>query len=226
MRTALAILSVVPLLGQGRPAIKVHLEGVVVDDSGKPIERARVDHGTRSPFPYGPYTDAQGHFSIEAEGPAVVIRKPGFESYFLRLDGTNSVEVVMRAELPWPRCNVAPTRRVKTVQGRDVDYIQTSRVVETKEGPKALRAGEGPYWSAGMPPNDTVWGSVEYVEHVEPSRGRTEIDIYVVDARGKTKEGHYWRYRGNLIQSNDYSDVDQPTAALMDRLIGGNCPPF
>src|ERR1039457_2260461 len=86
MRHALITFLAIPLLGQGMKAVAKHepvmVEGIATDQRGNPIEGARVDHAIGTPSPVGPTTDPQGRFSIDAEGPAVVIRKPGFESYF------------------------------------------------------------------------------------------------------------------------------------------------
>jgi hypothetical protein len=228
MRLGLIMFLTIPLLGQrSRPAVSpppVPVEGTVQDESGNQIQGARVDHAPFTRNGFGPETDSQGHFTVQADGPAVVIRKPGFDSYFLRTDGTNPVHVIMKSFKPWPECVFAAAilPKVKVVTGGDVDYTTTSRILETKEGPKALQDGKGPLWTVGMPNTSEVWSSVEYVEHIEVVNG----PLWVIDARGKTKEGKYWRYRGMLGQSSAYGNVDQPTAALMDRLIGGHCPPF
>jgi len=217
-----------PAAAQITPVVSplpVRVEGIVEDESGRPIAGARVDHASLRGPELDRDSDSNGHFAVQAEGPAVVIRKPGFESYFLRIAGASPVRIVLKPYIPGPQCVEGAIAGVRILQGRDADYATRSRVLDTKDGPRALVEGEGALWSFGVPNTSDVWSSVKYLEHVETERGAGG-DVWVVDARGKTREGKYWRYRGKLGHSTTYRDADQVTAALMDRLIGGHCPPF
>jgi hypothetical protein len=54
-----------------------------------------------------------------------------------------------------------------------------------------------------------VWDSVEYAESVTANP----------DARGKTKDGAYRRYRGTIGDSCAYSKVDLAAATAFDCLL-------
>ena len=198
------------LLAQSTPKSRV-ISGVVVDIGGKLVQGARIEHGRTR---VGQSTDKDGRFEFETDAPAVVIRKVGFQSHFLRTEGAAGARIMLAPAQPVASCtlNSVPKHTVKT--GQDVDYTSTATIIETEDGEAALVCGNGPFWSFGVPDDSLVWESVEYSESVTTDYGG------IVDARGKTKDGKYWRYRGILGSSCSYSKVDQTTAAALDCLMG------
>jgi hypothetical protein len=204
------ILSAAALLAQSTLQSRT-ISGIVVDASGKPLQDARIDHGDRRT---GHLTGAEGRFEFVTTAPAVVVRKAGYQSHFMRTENAVGVRIVLEPAHPFPACTLdaAPKHTVKT--GQDIDYTSTATIIETKEGQAAIVCGNGPLWSFGMPEDSLVWESVEYSESVSSDYGG------VVDARGKTRDGKYWRYRGVLGSSCSYSKVDQTTAAALDCLMG------
>jgi hypothetical protein len=198
------------LLAQSAATSRV-ISGVVVDNGGTPVQGARIEHGKTR---VGQSTDTDGRFEFETDAPAVVIRKAGFQSHFLRTDGAEGARIMLDPAGPVAACTLdtVPKHTVKT--GQDIDYTSTATIVKTKDGQAALVCGRGPFWSFGVPPDYLVWESVEYSEIV------TSGDGGIVDARGKTKDGKYWRYRGTFGSSCSYSKVDQTTAAVLDCLMG------
>jgi hypothetical protein len=47
--------------------------------------------------------------------------------------------------------------------------------------------------------------------------------VMILDARGTTPSGKFWRYLGFLGESAFYHDADEPTARILDRVIDGAC---
>jgi hypothetical protein len=186
------------------------ISGVVVGASGKPVQGARIDHGdSRTDH----LTGVEGRFEFVTTTPAVVVRKTGYQSHFMRTEDAVGVRIVLEPAHPFPACTLgaAPKHIVQT--GQDNDHTSTATIIETKEGEAAIVCGNGPFWSSGVPGDSFVWESVEYSESVTSDYGG------VVDARGKTLDGKYWRYRGILGSSCSYSKVDQTTAAALDCLM-------
>jgi hypothetical protein len=185
------------------------ISGVVVGASGKPVQGARIDHGGSRT---GHLTSVEGRFEFVTTTPAVVVRKTGYQSHFMRTENAVGVRIVLEPAHPFAACTLdaVPERTVKT--GQDIDYTSTATIIKTKEGQSALVCGNGPSWSFGTPDDSLVWQSVEYSESIDYGG--------VVDARGKTKDGKYWRYRGVFGSSCSYSKVDQMTAAALDCLMG------
>lgn len=103
-------------------------------------------------------------------------------------------------------------------QGQDIDYGARSYYVETKKGPRGIRHGSGPLWGLGMPFDSDVWRSVKY-EETSYDFGRQTI----VDARGQWRNGQRWRYLGKLGESAAYSDVDDATSKILDKVMDGAC---
>jgi hypothetical protein len=73
-------------------------------------------------------------------------------------------------------------------------------------------------WSFGIPSALEAWQSVEYDEATY-----TNGNIAIIDARGQAANGKRWRYPGKFGESADYSDVDEPTARILDRVLDGAC---
>ena len=204
------ILSATGLLAQSTLQSRT-ISGVVVDASGKPVQGARIDHGDSRT---GNLTGAEGRFEFVTTTPAVVVRKTGYQSHFMRTENAVGVQIVLEPAHPFPACTLdaMPKHTVKT--GEDIDYTSTATIIDTKEGHAAIACGNGPFWSSGIPDDSLVWESVEYSESVTSDYGG------IVDARGKTRDGKYWRYRGIFGSSCSYSKVDQITAAALDCLMG------
>jgi hypothetical protein len=78
--------------------------------------------------------------------------------------------------------------------------------------------GSGPLWSFGLPFDQDFWRSVKYEEV------RYEIGgLTIIDARGEFPNGRRWRSLGKFGESASYSDVDQETAKILDKLLDGAC---
>ncbi|HUI56491.1 MAG TPA: carboxypeptidase regulatory-like domain-containing protein [Bryobacteraceae bacterium] len=211
MRCVFALVLVAnALLGQTGPQART-ISGVVLDSSGKPIEGARIEHtGTKRAYATG----MDGRFELVTEAPAVVVRKVGFQSYFLRTDGATGVRITLEPAHPAAGCTLDSLPGHTVNFSHDVDYDSSLTIVQTKNGPAALLCGNGALWSGGIPSDSLVWQSVNYSESVNADYGG------VVDARGRTRDGKYWRYRGILGSSCSYEKVDLPTATALDCLMG------
>jgi hypothetical protein len=194
-----------------------NISGVVTDQSGKPIEAARIDH-TGAPVVNAPgvpnsdpadtqTTDAAGQFHITTEAPAIVIRKPGYESQRLLIKSDEAVKVVLRPIQP-ASCKVNPPPRWQKRQANDIDYSGTWFVVKTREGKKGIISGSGPSYSWGAPSDRDVWSSVEYYENMYPDG--------IIDARGHTSDGKYWRSKTVFGAAAQYYGMDAAAAQELD----------
>jgi hypothetical protein len=215
-----------------------HIVGVVVDQGGQPVAEARIDHSNDRGQVH--QTDAQGRFELDTQAPALVIRKAGFQSEYVRTQETTDARVTLRElgkRREFPTCTSsgkydgidgwgASFRFPKTAgvhvseQGHDIDHGARSYYVDTKQGRKGIMHGSGPMWSFGTPSDLDVWRLVNY-EEIAYSAGAQLI----IDARGQMRDGNCWRYLGKFGESASYSGVDEATAKILDRFLDGACLP-
>jgi hypothetical protein len=215
MQTWIAAMLLVLLLSTH--AMCAHVSGVVTDQSGNPIQAARVDHigapvinapGVPSSEPSGAQaTDAAGRFQITTEAPAIVVRKPGYESERLLIRGDEAFSIVLRPIRP-AVCKVNPPPRWQKKQANDIDYSGTWFVVKTTEGKKGIISGRGPSYSWGAPSDRDIWTSVDYYEIMYPDG--------IIDARGHTSDGKYWRSKTVFGAAAQYYGVDATVAQQLD----------
>jgi hypothetical protein len=210
------------------------VSGVVTDQHGVSIVAAAIQQTDAQDREL--VTDARGHFELSTRAPALVIRKVGFKSAFIRSANARSLRITLEptgGTLPmcshqslcnsldgWNSIFCFPsTQGVKvSKQGQDIDYGMRSFTVQSKNGVTGIRHGSGPLWSFGTPENEDVWKSVDYSEKtymVDKS--------FIVDARGKTTNNRFWRFFGRFGESASYSDVDPESAILLDRVLDGVC---
>jgi hypothetical protein len=213
-----------------------HIAGVVVDPEGRPVADARIDHSNSSGQGL---TDSEGRFELDTKAPFLVIRKVGFQSERVSTQKNGlGVRVVLRKlnqDRTLPSCSDAGKYvgikgwasslrfpRVSGVkvgpQGRDIDYGIRFYYIKTKQGRKGIMHGSGPMWSTGLPMDIDVWRSVKYEEAMFDAAGRT-----TTDARGQLPNGSYWRDLATFGESASYSDVDEPTAEILDQVLDGVC---
>jgi len=233
------ILALVCMEGQGIQDLLLpevhHVSIVVVDQSGKPVSAARIEHSDERRKLL--LTNADGRFDFYTNAPVMVIRKDGFRSEPVRPVNAADVRVVLKPDQirPFPRCpktgqydgieamfssfrfpRIAGV--IASGQGLDADYVSRSYYVETPQGPKGIRHGSGPMWSLGLPLDRDVWRSVDY----EEATYRFD-DLSITDARGRMANGNRWRFLGMLGETASYSDVDDVTAKVLDKLLDGAC---
>lgn len=208
------------------------ISGTVLDPDGKPIAGARIQHSNiRSATVQ---TDAAGKFELQTPAPALVIRKAGYRSQWLRTTDSPTVQIILQpsglqiracprtepcesitgwgAEFCFPRVPGVTASR----QGQDIDYGIRGYVIDNSKA--GIRHGSGPLWSFGLPSDDDVWQSVEYRETVFGASPPLTID-----ARGRTADGKHWRNLGRPGESASYRDVDEADALLLDRVLDGVC---
>jgi len=206
------------------------VSGFVVDLGGAPIPNAWVYHlGGRD----SAKTDARGHFDLTTRVPRVVIRKSGYESYVLDTQRAKEVKLILRpVSRNLPMCKGTDSchslngsfcfPKVKGVKahtpGSDVDYRAESFTV----GKKGILHGSGSVWTFGVPFDEDVWEATDYREDSFTQMGLGGL-IGIVDARAKSSKGTYWRYLGEVSESASYRDVNQATAALLDKVLEGVC---
>jgi hypothetical protein len=213
-----------------------HIAGVVVDPEGKPVVEASIDHSNDRQQAH--QTDSEGKFELDTRAPAIVVRKAGFRSEWVRTKEVTELPVTLQklsgtglfracsstgdyigidgwgALFQFPK-----TPGVKaSPQGQDIDYGARSYYVETKDGPKGIRHGSGALWSFGIPLDRDVWRSVKY-EEVMYNAGRFTI----IDARGRLPNGDRWRSLGKFGETASYTNMDEATAKILDGFLDGAC---
>ena len=207
--------------------------GIVSDSSGRPISGAVIQHLGRSNS--DGTTDSSGHFEFSTRVPAFVIRKVGYESVLVRTENAHAIQITLKqSEAAIPACSsksvcttagwgtvfcFANIRGVTTSeQINDIDYGKRIYSVRSKHGRQAMSHGGGPMWGAGLPFDEDVWSSVEYSE----KSYRYGAGV-IIDAKGKSASGKFWRSIGRFGETATYRDVDQESAALLDRVLDGMC---
>ncbi len=102
-------------------------------------------------------------------------------------------------------------------RSQDIDYALRRYVIETPEGRKAMLNGSGQFWIHQAPIED-VWASDQFIEV------RTLVGHFdVIDARGKTDDGHYWRYLSRFFESVGYEDLTADEASIFDKALDRVC---
>jgi hypothetical protein len=217
--TTFACFAAAMLLGALPTASAATVTGIVTDASGKPVENARIDHTGKivvvaathlaiKPSPNQIRTDSEGHFRVVTDAPAVVVRKPGYESQRVRIAGDARVQVTLRRVESTSRCKLSAPPVFRTKQANDVDYTATWFYIKTKDGPKGIISGSGPTYSFGAPSDSDVWTSVEYAEFMYESG--------VIDAAGRSADGTYWRSRSIFGAVAQYYRQNRETAEQLD----------
>lgn len=219
------------LLSQARS-----IDGLVVGTDGKPLADVRVEHHEYNR--QSVLSDVNGRFQLQTRAPALVLRKTGYRSYFLRTAEASHVRIVLVTEksggMPgacaansecqsitgWGSifCLPSITGVKSSAQGHDADYGIRAYSIETESGPIQLRHGSGPMWSFGIPVDTEVWKSVEYGES-----SYVQAKLLIRDARGRGADGKRWRYVGIFGESASYSNADEDAAKLFDRMLDGMC---
>ena len=217
--SALRIVPLAILLAVVRPVAGATIEGTVTDASGKPLENARIDHiGKRvivvstdlaiKPSPDEIRTDSEGRFRVTTDVPAFVVRKPGYESERVRVNGDAQVKITLQRITSTSRCKLSVPPHFKTKQANDVDYTATWYYIDTKTGPQGIISGSGPTYSWGAPSDKDVWKSADYSEFM--------YDSGVVDASGHSADGKYWRLRSIFGAAAQYYNQTRENAELLD----------
>ena len=207
------------LLGTAPTSACAIIAGTVTDASGKPLQNARIDHtGKRvivvatslamEPSPDEIRTDAEGHFRVVTDVPAIVVRKSGYESQRLRLSGDAQVKVTLQRIRSTSRCKLSVEPAFKTKVANDVDYTATWFYIKSKDGRKGIISGSGSSYSWGAPRDADVWTSVEYAEFMYESG--------IIDASGHSADGKYWRVRSVFGAASQYYGQTREMAEKLD----------
>jgi hypothetical protein len=207
------------------------VSGVIVDDAGKPVPEAHIDHSdvqAREQL----FSDERGRFQIRTRAPALIVRKLGYDGQLVRLaQPAVTIRVVLRRSarrLPLcaAQCRTLDTRAsafclppVPRVRGGDPGHYEDTFVrAYTLPGGQEMLHGAGPHWSLGIPYTGDVWESSDYAEHSYAASG-----VDVIDARGTSPGGKRWRYLGRYGESVTYYEADRETAVAFDRILDGAC---
>jgi hypothetical protein len=181
-------------------------------------------------------TDLNGHFELSTRAPAFVVSKIGYESAFVLTEDAHSLQITLKKiQRAIPAClnkslctsvsgfgNVFCFTSVKGVkvsdQLNDIDYGSRIYSVKSKSLRHVMQHAGGPTWGEGLPFDENVWASIEYSEKTFAYGSQ-----YIVDARGKSSSGKFWRSIGRFGETASYYYADQESTALFDRVLDGMC---
>jgi hypothetical protein len=211
------------------------LSGIVVDQQGRPIQAVSIKHTGEIPV-RGHETDAQGRFEFKTDAPAIVFRKEGYDSVFVRND-VSDIRIVLNSSHPAEFHDCQSTARLVSIdgwrasfafqqieevtvssQGRDIDYGARNYSIGKGKSARGIMHGSGPMWDFGTPSDFDVWRSVQYEETLF-----TKGEITIRVARGQFSNGNRWRYLGQFGESASYSDVEPGSADILDKFLDGAC---
>lgn len=210
-----------------------NVSGVVLDDSGKPVAGAHIDHSDLEPREQL-FTDDRGRFQLRTRAPAIVVRKLGYDGQLVKTGSAGTLRVILHHATRTLEPCAPACRGLKTSasvfcfppipgvhigeQGRYEDTFVRAFTVQSADRTTELLHGAGPTWSLGIPYTGDVWESSHYSERALPGDGSD-----VVDARGVAPDGRRWRYLGRYGESASYYEADPPAATLLDRVLDGVC---
>jgi len=214
-----------------------YIAGGVVDQTGNPIPRVQISY-TGSEFAYNE-TDGEGKFALQTKAPAIVFRKEGFSSAFVRFSAElplSNLRVVLATSTgarTLPNCPRGKSLmgtaggqlyfpKIPSVkqgrQGSDIDYAFRTYSISTRNGPQDIFHAAGPLWSPGSPSVVEVWKLVKYSETYLMAG-----EWPVIEARGEYPDGKRWRFLGRPFETASYSEVDPASARVLDRVFDGVC---
>jgi hypothetical protein len=210
----------------------ISLTGTVEDETGKPLQGVWIGHGNSKT---GDTTDATGHFSLATQAPAIVFRKAGFDSKYVKLTADGALTILLhRSRFSFPECAASdvctylgrtgqfcvPNIEGISVSGNNADIDYQTRLFSFKSGQQTttLQHGAGPMWSFGIPLDREVWGSTEYSE-----KNYDYHSILIVDAQGAKADGKAWRFLGMFGETLSYVDIPPEYKQRLDQLLDGVC---
>jgi hypothetical protein len=109
-------------------------------------------------------------------------------------------------------------KRVIVNRGQDADYEDYGLGFVSQKKTFWLSGIFGPNATSGKVREDWLASSVEVTQRTW-KRGEFEG----VDAKGRLRNGNYWRYFGQPGESIKYYDVSGEAAAFFDRILDGVC---
>jgi hypothetical protein len=214
----------------------VRVTGEVRDEGGRPLADVWINH--TGVHIENVRTDSQGRFDIETRAPAIVFRKDGFQSRYLRVSGGGQ-ELAITLSGPTPRMKecgaysgctslkggrsifcLPEIREVKvTKQRNDVDYGWRWYGIKARNGKVGVQHGSGGMWGPGLPSDEDVWSARDYTERAY----RDREGFAIIDARGRSPEGKCWRVVGRAFETASYRNIPEGDTGLLDRLLDGVC---
>jgi len=216
-------------------ASPVRISGVVTDNQGMRLSDVWINHaGARVE---SIKTDSQGQFDIQTQAPAIVFRKSGFESRYWRVRPDRTLAIVLAGPAPLARFCGTSSRCLHldgfmsafclpkipgvniSKQGHDIDYGQRFFWVKTPTGKAGIQHAAGPMWGSGLPVDQDVWSARDYAEasYIDPE------GFGIIDARGNSADGKYWRVLGHAFETASYRNVAERDTLLLDRVLDGIC---
>jgi len=112
---------------------------------------------------------------------------------------------------------IAAPKGAKTKKGFDVDYGYFS-IKAPAGGEGYIHGIYGPTATSGRPPGDLLRDSTDVVHSTW-----TSSLVQGVDVTGISSSGKRWRYIGTLGNAVEYSDADEATARLFDKVFDAMC---
>lgn len=217
---------------------KYPIRGQVVDQAGNGIAGTEIDSGSMT----GPaLSDTSGSFVFNsiADPWTVIVRKRGFHSRLVTMSltgSTNRVELQPSGDdAVFPACSPQgdyvglqgwgarlrfriPVGFQASNQDADIDYGIRSYTIAVGNGRFGIRHGAGPLWGGPSPSFFDLRSAVEYSERFYDIDG-----VRIVDGRGRSDTGKYWRSLGKFGETASYAEVEAEIAKKLDALLDSAC---
>lgn len=213
---------------------EIRVSGMVRDRNMKGIPDVLIAHlGTPRPV----LTDKEGRFEFVSRAPAVVFRKVGFESHYLRLKNDTVIDMTLEPSTRRMRsCNSGGScyslrgfrswfciPRVRGIlaarQNADADYGQRQFFLHGAPRRVHIQHAAGPGWGDTFPLDEEVWAAVEFSE--VSYIGAEGLPI--IDARGRNSKGERWRAVRRPFEAVVYQSTSQAEAERLDAVLDGIC---
>lgn len=222
--------------------IQIH----ITDPAGNPLPG--VSGGSAGVHVQGPISGPDGVLTLTRAGRVRVLRKVGYESTPVRIDGRIELSAVMVPSRPTPmfpvcldagactglRANSAgfcfrlPDAVAPSHDGQDIDYRTRVYRIPNRGAVDGIIHGAGGWWGGPFPLRADESESIEYQEklYFRPDVPRIDpgdTNAWVIDARGKNAAGTYWRRLGRAGETASYRDVSREIADILDEVLDSVC---
>ncbi len=126
------------------------------------------------------------------------------------------------------RLKVLVPKGITVQENSDIDYTMAKIYDRSVSDSEAMTIGDGPNWSmSGLP----YWINKDMVDTIDRTvvcRNQQQDEsasscVGVVDIRGHSKAGKYWRFIGDSFETIEYANVSKASAEGFDKIMETLC---